>query len=191
MSAPDRDLRLPSLRLPVESPVTEVQRRRALTQRGRQRWGFWLFVASLVLGATMLFATGYMAVRMLWFHGGITYPAQVAHFKYGSIGAELANGLPYRIMKVLPKAFPEHFGGEGGDWSYFGLLMEDARDEAGRPRYVSYDADRTKRSAGAKTALANLSGELAEAKETERVSRGLPIGFATGWRRGIEVAWLN
>jgi len=35
-------------------------------------------------------------------------------FKYGSIGTEAANGLPYWIWLVLPRMFPEYLPGPGG-----------------------------------------------------------------------------
>ena len=162
-----------SLAVPPEVPITEVQRRQAETLGWRASARFWLFVASLTLGAIFLAGAAYMAVRTLWYQGGIGYPAIEAHFKHGSIGAELESGMPYRIMKVLPQVFPEHFAPQG-DWSHFGLIMEAARDDKGQPRYDIYEA-----------------GRLKPAHGDQRISKGLPIGFATGWRTGIEVAWFN
>ena len=34
----------------------------------------------------------------------VTYTDDAEHFKYGSIGGDVENGLPLEIMKVLPKA---------------------------------------------------------------------------------------
>jgi hypothetical protein len=58
------------------------------------------------------------------------YPDVVEHFKYGSIGTEAGNGLPYHIWKVLPLAFPEHLpnGGKGG-YASLGFTIE--RDPQG------------------------------------------------------------
>ena len=165
--------RLPKLAVPVEVPITEVQRRQAAALSWRSHASFWLVVASFVLGATFLTLTAYMAVRTLWYQGGRSYPEIQAHFKHGSIGAELASGMPYRILKVLPKVFPEHFAPEG-DWSHFGLVMEAAQDDEGRRLYDIYAA-----------------GRVVPASGDQRVSKGLPIGFASGWRSGIEVAWFN
>src|SRR5215472_16084435 len=48
------------------------------------------------------------------------------HFKYGSIGSEPANGLPYWIFKVLPDMFPEKLHGKG--YASLGILQEPGRD---------------------------------------------------------------
>jgi hypothetical protein len=153
--------------------VTELQRRQAARLLWWAHVRFGLFLASFLLGATFLAVAGYMGVRMIWFQGGRGHPAIEAHFKYGSIGAELASGMPYRMLEVLPKVFPEHFAPEG-DWSHFGLVLEGATDEHGTPRYDIYTGQR-----------------LARATADDRSSRGLPIGFASGWRAGVEVAWFN
>ena len=169
----DGDDRLPRLGVPREVPITEVQRRQARMLGWRASARFWIFVVSLLLGGAFLLLAAYMAVRVVLYQGGRGHPEIEAHFKHGSIGAELASGMPYRLLKVLPKVFPEHFAPEG-DWSRFGLIMEDARTEKGDPRYDIYRRD-----------------EIVTAYGNSRVSKGLPIGFATGWRAGIEVAWLN
>lgn len=46
------------------------------------------------------------------------------HFKYGSIGSEPANGIPYWIWKVLPDMFPEKLPAPGNGYEAFGLLQE-------------------------------------------------------------------
>jgi mono/diheme cytochrome c family protein len=48
------------------------------------------------------------------------------HFKYGSIGSELANGIPYWIFKVLPDMFPEKLPGKG--YASLGFIEEPGRD---------------------------------------------------------------
>lgn len=174
---------------PIEIPVTEVQRRQAVSLDWWERWRFWLFVSSLGLGVLVMVVVGYMSVWMLWYHGGRGYPAMEAHFKHGSIGAELESGMPLRIMRVLPKVFPEHFGGSNGGWSHFGLIVEGERDQAGERRYVSSGWGGRAKPGADKAASEDL--ERRAAAEQERVSKGLPVGFATGWRRGIEVAWFN
>ena len=54
-------------------------------------------------------------------------PQQIAageeYFKYGSIGAEDANGIPYWIWLVLPKMFPELLPKPDG-WAAFGFNWE-------------------------------------------------------------------
>jgi hypothetical protein len=48
------------------------------------------------------------------------------HFKYGSIGSELANGVPYWILKVLPSLFPDKLPGQG--YASLGFIEEQGRD---------------------------------------------------------------
>jgi len=48
------------------------------------------------------------------------------HFKYGSIGSEPANGIPYWIFKVLPDMFPEKLPGKG--LASLGLIEEPGHD---------------------------------------------------------------
>ena len=48
------------------------------------------------------------------------------HFKYGSIGSEPANGVPYWILKVLPRIFPDKLPGAG--YASLGFIQEEGRD---------------------------------------------------------------
>jgi hypothetical protein len=48
-------------------------------------------------------------------------------FKYGSIGAENARGLPYWIWVVLPRVFPDFLPGPGG-YQSFGLVWEQGQE---------------------------------------------------------------
>ncbi|MDX2157594.1 MAG: hypothetical protein SFW09_13910 [Hyphomicrobiaceae bacterium] len=215
------------LAVPPEEPVNEVQRRLGAHPR-RQRWVFRLLVMALVIGAAVLVAAALFGTLALWRYGGRSLPAIEAHFKHGSIGAELANGMPLRMLKALPKVFPEYFGKER-DWSHFGLVMETATDARGRPRYDIYEAVDVAPAAGGRPATSQ-GGREAEARRTLRLvdnnaalepdplekagllekaevarraevrrraerarreSRGLPVGFATGNRFGIDMAWFN
>jgi mono/diheme cytochrome c family protein len=106
--------------MPRESPVTAVQSGYERLAFVRQV-SFFVFVAALALGLLVLGFAGYalysfnaMSVR--------THTDQTVHFKYGSIGAELANGLPYKLLLALPKVFPEHFG--HGDLRHFGFIYD-------------------------------------------------------------------
>ena len=56
------------------------------------------------------------------------YVAITDQFKYGSIGAEPANGLPYWIWKVLPDMFPEKLPVPGKGYEAFGLIQEAGHD---------------------------------------------------------------
>jgi mono/diheme cytochrome c family protein len=77
---------------------------------------------------------------MLALLGGVAYfkllrevPQQLAdasmeeQFKYGSIGAENDQGMPFWIWVVLPKMFPEYLPAPGG-WASLGLAWEQGRE---------------------------------------------------------------
>ncbi|HQU97666.1 MAG TPA: cytochrome c [Nitrosomonas sp.] len=48
-------------------------------------------------------------------------------FKYGSIGSETSQGIPYWIWLVMPKMFPEHLPALGG-WASLGLPWEQGKE---------------------------------------------------------------
>ncbi|MFO1434661.1 MAG: cytochrome c [Candidatus Competibacteraceae bacterium] len=48
-------------------------------------------------------------------------------FKYGSIGNEANNGIPYWIWRVLPQMFPEYLPGSGG-YTALGLFWEPGKE---------------------------------------------------------------
>jgi len=52
---------------------------------------------------------------------------EAERFKYGSIGAEAARGMPYYVWLVLPRVFPEYVPGPGG-YKAFGLVWEEGRE---------------------------------------------------------------
>ena len=59
----------------------------------------------------------------------VTYVNIREHFKYGSIGSDIENGLPLRVLKVLPRMFPEHLPvGGPKDWTAFGFIQEPGRE---------------------------------------------------------------
>lgn len=53
----------------------------------------------------------------------IPYAGDADYFKYGSVGVEAANGLPYSVWAVLPTVFADRVGGAGG-YAAFGFLSE-------------------------------------------------------------------
>jgi hypothetical protein len=55
------------------------------------------------------------------------WASEAERFKYGSIGAEAARGLPYYIWLVLPRVFPEYVPGPGG-YKAFGLVWEEGKE---------------------------------------------------------------
>jgi mono/diheme cytochrome c family protein len=59
----------------------------------------------------------------------VEYDDPQEHFKYGSIGADDENGLPLRVMQVLPRLFPEYLpAGAPHDFTAFGFIQEPGRD---------------------------------------------------------------
>ena len=58
----------------------------------------------------------------------VDYVSITDHFKYGSIGSETANGIPYWIWKVLPDMFPDKLPVPGKGYEGFGLIQEPGRD---------------------------------------------------------------
>ena len=60
------------------------------------------------------------------------YASDVDQFKYGSIGNDEANGLPYLIWRVLPTVFADHLPGPDG-YASVGFLWEPGRDHSEAP----------------------------------------------------------
>ena len=58
----------------------------------------------------------------------VAYTDIEEHFKYGSIGSEAANGIPYWIWKVLPEMFPEKLPAPGNGYAAFGFVFEPGQD---------------------------------------------------------------
>ncbi len=82
-----------------------------------------LVVIILILGA----AVGTVAWYKLFREVPLSYANLDEQFKYGSIGAENNEGIPYWIWVVLPRMFPEYLPGPGG-YSSFGFVWEQGRE---------------------------------------------------------------
>src|SRR5690349_14719362 len=51
------------------------------------------------------------------------------HFKYGSLGADLDNGLPAAVLEILPTVFTEYLpAGAAHDYTAFGFIQEPGHD---------------------------------------------------------------
>ena len=87
--------------------------------KGR-KWTFLIVIVVLVLLAGGIFVYRQISNRP------VDYSDIREHFKYGSIGSELANGIPYWIWKVLPEMFPEKLPGQG--YASLGLIVEPGKD---------------------------------------------------------------
>lgn len=108
---------------PVESYVA---RRRAITT-------LWTVIVLLAIVAFIYWR--YVAQRP------VSYSDNAEHFKYGSIGSDVDNGLPYWIWRVLPEMFPEYLPDPDAflaipkaertaldGYRQFGFLVEPGRD---------------------------------------------------------------
>ena len=80
-----------------------------------------LGVVILIAGVVVLFLNLYAPNRP------VDYADAVQHFKYGSIGTDIENGIPLRVLRVLPRMFPEYLpeGSQVEDYSAFGMIQEE------------------------------------------------------------------
>jgi hypothetical protein len=90
--------------------------------KNRQRWGKILIVA-LIIGGLIGFTAWYKLLREEPQH----FDALAEQFKYGSIGTEAEEGLPYWIWLVLPRLFPEYLTGPGG-YASLGVVWEEGHE---------------------------------------------------------------
>ena len=91
------------------------------TKRRRNRR---LFILILVLLALFLWLSyAYSPSRP------VVYSDPLEHFKYGSVGSDIENGLPLAILRVMPRMFPEYLPeGAPRDLTAFGFIQEPGRD---------------------------------------------------------------
>jgi hypothetical protein len=100
-----------------QEPETVVE----IAERRRNEKIFLVIIALFALFATYLF----------WKYvpdAPVDYADINEHFKYGSIGSEPVNGLPYWVWKVLPDMFPEKLPVPGKGYEAFGLIQEPDRE---------------------------------------------------------------
>ena len=101
-----------------KEPLTPVE------QSERRRVG----VVALVLIALLALVASYFFWKYMA-DTPVDYADIDEHFKYGSIGSEAANGIPFWIWKVLPDMFPEKLPQRGGQgYENFGLIQEPGRE---------------------------------------------------------------
>ena len=113
----------------TEEPVTLVEE-----WRYKRRWRLYVVliaIALLVAFALLVLVIGGNLLLRLARNDTADYASIEEHFKYGSIGSESSNGIPYWIWKLLPSMYPDEFGGKQ-DYSAFGFLYE--KDASGSQR---------------------------------------------------------
>lgn len=80
-------------------------------------------IVAILLGVFLLLSYRYSPNRP------VVYAGIEDHFKYGSIGSDIENGLPLKIIKVLPRMFPEYLPeGAPRDLTAFGFIQEPGRE---------------------------------------------------------------
>ena len=84
-----------------------------------------MIAVTLVLVMVAIAVTGWATLSR---RASLTYyEAPADHFKYGSVGTEAVEGIPYWIWVVLPRLFPEKLPGSGG-YTSLGLTWEEGRE---------------------------------------------------------------
>lgn len=92
-------------------------------RNGRARIGVVVAVGVLALACTAYAWNRFPLDRP------VVYADPADHFKYGSIGADVENGLPLEILRILPQAFPEYLPkGTPHDLTAFGFIQEPGHD---------------------------------------------------------------
>jgi hypothetical protein len=89
------------------------------THTGRKRAVALIVVAALVGLALWIYD---LATRQFV----PTYDDPVIHYKYGSIGNEASEGIPYWVWLALPQLFPDYLPGPEGGYAAFGMYWEEA-----------------------------------------------------------------
>ncbi|MGR6034316.1 MAG: c-type cytochrome [Candidatus Nitrosoglobus sp.] len=104
--------------------MATLQKQSAVELEKRRNPRFIIF--SILAISIVVIVIGYFIARFVP-EKPVDYKDISEHFKYGSIGSEPVNGLPYWIWKVLPEMFPEKLPGDGG-YASFGFIYEKGRD---------------------------------------------------------------
>jgi cytochrome c5 len=85
-------------------------------------------IAAVVLVVGLLFGGAvYLGWYYLFREVPVTYEQPEEHFKYGSIGTEASEGVPYWIWLMLPRLFPEKLPGPGG-YTSLGITWEEGKE---------------------------------------------------------------
>jgi Cytochrome c len=83
-------------------------------------------ILASLLGVAVLLG-GVLWYQLLREEPSPVFADDAEHFKYGSVGVEAANGVPYWIWVVLPRIFADKIP-DGTGYRSFGFVWEDGRD---------------------------------------------------------------
>ncbi|MDP8942538.1 MAG: cytochrome c [Actinomycetota bacterium] len=86
-----------------------------------------ILLGALAVVVVLAAIVGYGAWYKLFREVPQRFDSAAERFKYGSIGNETAEGIPYWVWRVLPEMFPEHLPGPGG-YRSLGFNQEQGRD---------------------------------------------------------------
>ncbi len=92
-------------------------------RRSTKRFFIKLVIVVVVLGATLGFIAWYHLLREV----PTVFASAEDNFKYGSLGNENTDGIPYWIWLELPRMFPEKLPGSGG-YASFGMVWEEGKE---------------------------------------------------------------
>src|SRR5436190_19456285 len=91
-----------------------------MTGKSRRHWR-WLYVLAGVLSlAAVVAGVGWYK---LFREVDVSFDRVEDDYKYGSIGSEATQGLPYWVWYVLPRVFGEYLPGNGG-YASLGFVWE-------------------------------------------------------------------
>ena len=79
-----------------------------------------------IIVAILVAVSIYLVSPLLLGNGTTKYADINDHYKYGSIGGEAANGIPYWVWKALPVVFADKLPGEG--YTSLGFIQEPEHD---------------------------------------------------------------
>jgi hypothetical protein len=107
----------------MQSPASQASASTFIVRpRSRRKTVLKLLSALVLLAALGGVAVWYIGFRVV----PTVYADDADHFKYGSIGNESNEGIPYWVWLVLPRAFPEYLPGNGG-YASLGMYWEEPR----------------------------------------------------------------
>ncbi len=94
------------------------------SKKSNLKRAWWKIVGIIV--AILVAVLFYLVSPLLLGNGAVKYADINDHYKYGSIGGEAANGIPYWVWKVLPVVFADKLPGEG--YTSLGFIQEPEHD---------------------------------------------------------------
>ena len=104
--------------------TTESQESNLISQESNFKQIWWKILGIIV--AILVVVLIYLVSPLLLGNGAVKYADINDHYKYGSIGGEAANGIPYWVWQALPIVFADKLPGEG--YTSLGFIQEPEHD---------------------------------------------------------------